>query len=604
MKDNDFPIQPPKSLPKTGFKRNDGQKNNVPSVWAQIMKEQEQIIKAPAARAKDQKKTDIELKFKTVTSEKNKSKEVDDENDGDFFDLRSRIETLLDEHRIRAIENESNLVELRIVLENLNSTISEEAEPDQIDEAAKYMGQVQEGQNRLQESISYLVKGAAQLFVQKNKLKVEKLRSDINDLAFMTSQIDEEIRIKNGILEEKLNNCAKIESSNASLRRRIENTKNEIRAIAGQDFEQIPELAKMYNETMKKILAEEVELTKQLWNLQAQLEKEKKEQVQMSLMYQKVKDHPIKVAQLTEEMEAKLSSLRSELYEKEKSNSYQRGQLASSYQSETQQLVMQARKEREELIFTQKTQQIQLLLQAEKQSRDDKIHLISSLNTNVSSNKNLKAKMNAFDRESKALVDQYDKSIRQIKSEFGQAEKRIRKEEEQKISERETEFQKERLSLENDVASMEALLASKNDQYQHSSSKLSQLQEQLAQLKEKIARMDSSNQQLERALGGNENEADDLLSILQENLKRKTSEKDIAIRQMMDAITTLSYFLVLSGEKDGDWMVEAKQCFEEALSECEKSGNFQIPIPFSRNRKTKEQLFQEKRPKPKRRNSG
>ena len=98
-----------------------------------------------------------------------------------------------------------------------------------------------------------------------NRIKIDKLRSDINDLTYMTSQVDEQIRAKNEILEERLSSSAKIDSTNAVLRRRIESTKNEIRAIAGQDFEDIPELARTYQDTMKRILSEEVELTKQLW---------------------------------------------------------------------------------------------------------------------------------------------------------------------------------------------------------------------------------------------------------------------------------------------------------------------------------------------------
>ena len=607
-----FTVRPPQSSPsrRSMSLRRDSQTRQtapeIPFVWTEIQKEQEKITEAPLERAKEQNKTDLVLKVKAATENPKKITEdsnSDEDEDDDIIEIRSKIETLLDEHRIRASENESNLVELRIVLDNLMSNISEESETSQIEEATKYMGQVQDGQNRLQESINYLVKGAAQLFIQKNKVKVDKLRSDINDIAFLTSQVDEQIRVKNGILEDKLNSSAKIDASNAILRRRIESTKNEIRSIAGQDFESIPELARTYNDTMKRILQEEVDSTKQLWQLQSQLEKEKKEQVQMSLMYQKVKEHPIKVAQLKEEMEAKISQLRQELFDKEKANSLARGQTALQFQTETQRLVMQARKEREEQLFALKTTQIQALLQAEKQARDDKVHLISSANSNLSGNRAFKAKLGQFDKESKQLVDQFEQTVKQIKQEFQQSERKIKKEQEQQIQAEEEKGAKERRGLESEVAMMEASLQAKNEQYQHSSAKLTQLQEQLTQLKEKIARLEVANQQLETSIEGGVDDGEDIMLMLQENEKRKVAEKENVTREMLDAITGLAYFMTLTGEHDGDWVKEARECFAEAMAICESHKAVHVPIPFNRGKLSIEQIMKEERPKTKRRKS-
>ena len=609
-----FAVHPPQEAPSRRLNaRRDADRQSspeIPFVWKEIQKEQERITEAPLERAKEQNKTDLVLKVRAATENPKKiADDIPSDNedleaeDEDLIEIRSKIETLLDEHRIRATENESNLVELRIVLDNLMTNINEESETGQIEEATKYMGQVQEGQNRLQESINYLVKGAAQLFIQKNKVKVDKLRSDINDIAFLTSQVDEQIRVKNGILEDKLNSSAKIDASNAILRRRIESTKNEIRSIAGQDFESIPELARTYNDTMKRVLQEEVDLTKQLWQLQSQLEKEKKEQVQMTLMYQKVKDHPIKVAQLKEEMEAKVSKLRQELFDKEKANSLARGQTALQFQTETQKLVMQARKEREEQLFALKTNQIQALLQAEKQARDDKVRLISSANSNLSGNRAFKSKLNQFDKESKQLVDQFEQKVKQIKLEFQQSERKIKKEQEQEIQAEEEKGAMERKSLESEVAILESSLQAKNEQYQHSSAKLTQLQEQLTQLKEKIARLEVANQQLESSLDGNGNDADEIMIMLQENEKRKLAEKQNAMREMLDAITGLAYFMSLTGEKEGDWVNEARECYAEALQICESTKAVRVPIPFNREKITADQLMNENRPKIKRRKS-
>ena len=609
-----FAVRPPQEAPSRRLNgRRDAVRQSspeIPFVWSEIQKEQERITEAPLERAKEQNKTDLVLKVRAATENPKKiAEDITSDNedleaeDDDLIEIRSKIETLLDEHRIRATENESNLVELRIVLDNLMTNISEESETGQIEEATKYMGQVQDGQNRLQESINYLVKGAAQLFIQKNKVKVDKLRSDINDIAFLTSQVDEQIRVKNGILEDKLNASAKIDASNAILRRRIESTKNEIRSIAGQDFESIPELARTYNDTMKRVLQEEVDLTKQLWQLQSQLEKEKKEQVQMTLMYQKVKDHPIKVAQLKEEMEAKISKLRQELFDKEKANSLARGQTALQFQTETQKLVMQARKEREEQLFALKTNQIQALLQAEKQARDDKVRLISSANSNLSGNRAFKAKLGQFDKESKQLVEQFEQKVKQIKIEFQQSERKIKKEQEQEIQAEEEKGAKERKGLETEVAMLESSLQAKNEQYQHSSAKLNQLQEQLTQLKEKIARLEVANQQLESSLDGNGNDADEIMIMLQENEKRKLAEKQNVMREMLDAITGLAYFMALTGEKEGDWVNEARECYAEALAICESQKPVHIPIPFNREKITIDQIMNSERPKIKRRKS-
>lgn len=597
---SDAPSGRPVSMRRADIIQKDGPE--IPFVWTQIQKEQKKIIEAPSERAKEQNKTDLVLKVRAAVENPKKADEESDPDD-DIIEIKSKIDMLLDEHKHRTQENETNLVELRIVLDNLTTNIDKDTENEQIDESKKYIGQVQEGQNRLQESINYLVKGAAQLFMQKNKVKIEKLRSDINDIAFLTSQVDEQIRIKNSLLEEKLDSIAKIDASNAILRRRIEGTKNEIRAIAGQDFENIPELARTYNDTMKKILDEETELTKQLWNLQSQLEKEKKEQVQMALLYQKVKDHPIRVAQLTEEMESKISQLRAQLFEKEKANSQERGQTALQYQTETQRLVMQARKEREEQLFALKTNQIQALLQAEKQSRDDKIRLITGANSNLSGSKQFKQKLAQFESESKALVNNFEQSIKQIKMDFQQAERRVKKEQEQQIQEMEEKGRNERKGLESEVSMLEAALSAKNEQYQHSQAKLQQLQEQLTQLKEKIARIEVNSQQLENSLYGSATNSEDLMQMLMENEKRKDEEKRLICRELMDSITALSYFMVLSGEKEGDWVSESRICYQEALDACESSKSMHVPIPFERSRPKLEDVLASGRTSTGRRNS-
>ncbi|KAK8860160.1 hypothetical protein M9Y10_011824 [Tritrichomonas musculus] len=614
----------------------------IPSVWAQIKSEQKKIISAPSERAKEQKKVDTNLRIKAaipdsakldqhpqLTSNANNndvqpnsfSDSANNNNDNDdnedpregLLEIRAKIESLLDEQENRASENESNLLELRMILENLNYHFSESPDNVQIDEVSKYMSQVQDGQEKLQESINYLVKGAAQLFLQKNRIKIDKLRSDINDLTYMTSQVDEQIRAKNELLEERLSSSAKIDSTNAVLRKRIETTKNEIRAIAGQDFEDIPELARTYQETMKRILSEEVELTKQLWSVQQQLEKEKKDQVQLSLMYQKVKDHPLRMAQLTEEMEAKVSSLRNELFDKEKEASQQRGQVALNYQNETQKLIIQARKEREEQLFELKMQQITQLMQAEKQSREEKLMMVMNANPNLSQNKNFKAKVQQFDKETKSLMDSYETTIKQLKNEFSQSERRMKKEHDVKIQEALEQTRLERESLENEVAAMELALSAKNEQFKNSSKKLEELQTQLAQLKEKIARYDVSNKQLEKAIGDDQNsssaagssESDELMNLLNDNKSRKIEEKNLVKRKLLDIISSLAYFMVLSGEvPEGDWLKEAKECYEMAIAECEADSRAvkKIPIPFYRFHKPKEELF-ESRPIKKRRES-
>ena len=603
----------------------------IPSVWTQIKSEQKKIISAPSERAKEQKKVDTNLRIKAAipdsaissaqqpTESSNQNEQQNENNDDEdpregLLEIRAKIESLLDEQENRASENESNLLELRMILENLNYHFHESPDNVQIDDVSRYMSQVQDGQEKLQESINYLVKGAAQLFLQKNRMKIEKLRSDINDLTYMTSQVDEQIRAKNELLEERLSSSAKIDSTNAVLRRRIESTKSEIRAIAGQDFEDIPELARTYQDTMKRILSEEVELTKQLWSVQQQLEKEKKDQVQLSLMYQKVKDHPLRMAQLTEEMETKVSSLRNELFEKEKEASQQRGQVALNYQNETQKLIIQARKEREEQLFELKMQQITQLMQAEKQSREEKSSMILNANPNLSQNKSFKAKVQLFDRETKNLMDSYEATVKQLKNEFSQSERRMKREHDIKIQEALEQTRIEREGLENEVAAMELALSAKNEQYKHSSKKLEELQTQLTQLKEKIARYDVSNKQLEKAIGDDQNgnsasaadsESDELMNLLNDNKTRKIEEKNLVKRRLLDIISSLAYFMVLSGEvPEGDWLKEAKECYEVAIAECEADSRAvkKIPIPFYRVHKPKEELF-ENRPIKKRRES-
>jgi chromosome segregation ATPase len=510
----------------------------------------------------------------------------DDDDFSSLIEIRTRIESLLDEQETRASENESNLSELRLILENLNTDFTEAPDPDDVEESSKSIAEVQTGQEKLQQSISLLVRGAAQLFLQKNRVKVEKLRAEISDMTYMTTQIDGQIKVKNALLEERLNSSSKIDATNSTLRRRVESTKNEIRAIAGQDFENIPELARTYQETMKRILAEEVELTKQLWNVQQQLEKEKKEQTQLAAMYQKVKDHPIRMAQLQEELDGKLSVLRNELFEKEKLASQQRGQLATTYQNETQRLVIQARKEREEQLFTLKTAQLHQLIQAEKQAQEEKMGMINQAASGLSSNRAFKAKMASFDRETKGLMESYEQQIKKLQVEFAQAERRMKREHEAKIQAAEEKARVEKRALESEVQVMETTLAAKDAQYEHSSRKLETLQGQLIQLKERIARYDISNQQLEKAIGGSTLECDELMNLLKENKRNKIEEKNAVKRKLMDVISSIAYFMVLSGESEGDWMKEATECYEEALKECEAEGTTvkHVPVPFRRDR--------------------
>lgn len=622
MSEGDFEIRPPQTEPDRARPSARAVINQmtttntpeIPSVWTQIQEERRKIIAAPSERAKEQKKADAALRVKTAvtpkpskapTEETTASKPPEDDVDyGSLLEVRSKIETLLDEQQARASENEMNLVELRLVLENMNYQFLESPIEEETGEVAKYMGQVQVGQEKLQDSIAELVKGAAQLFLQKNKLKVDKLQADINDLTFQTTQVDEQIRVKNALLEERLNRSAKIDATNAGLRRRIESTKNEIRAIAGQDFEDIPELARTYQETMKKIIAEEVELTKQLWDVQQQLEHEKKDQVQMSLLYQKVKDHPLRMAQLQEEMEGKLAVLRNELFEKEKIASQQRGQMAMTYQNETQRLVIQARKEREEQLFKLKTAQIQQLIQAEKQSREEKMSMITSANATLASNKQFKQKLAAFDRESKGLVDSYEQTVKRLSQEFVQSERRMKREHDAKIAAVEEQTKLERQDLENEVSAMEVTLAAKDEQYQHSTRKLESLQTQLAQLKEKIAKYDVANKQLEKALGGNSMESEELMHLLTENRNRKLEEVNTVKRKLLDIISSLSYFMVLSGESDGDWLQEAQECYQDAIKECESESAEvkHVPVPFFRHRIPPQELFKNAKP-PERRSS-
>ena len=617
MSEGEFEVRPPSAEPESGRpsartllnQMTANQAPEIPSVWTQIQEERRKIIQAPAERAKMQRKADVALRVKTAVASKPKkpvieeepaeAKPPEDDNEyGTLLEVRSKIETMLDEQQARASENETNLVELRLVLENMNYQFNEAPVEEETSEVAKYMGQVQVGQERLQESISDLVKGAAELFVQKNRMKVDKLQADINDLTFETAQVDEQIRVKNALLEERLNRSAKIDATNAGLRRRIESTKNEIRAIAGQDFEEIPELARTYQETMKKIIAEEVELTKQLWDVQQQLEHEKKDQVQMSLMYQKVKDHPLRMAQLQEEMEAKLTVLRNELFEKEKAASQQRGQIAMNYQNETQKLVIQAKKEREEQLFKLKTAQIQQLIQAEKQSREEKMTMITSANAALASNKQFKQKLAAFDRESKGLVDSYEQTVKKLNQEFAQSERRMKREHDAKIAAVEEQTRLERQDLENEVSAMETTLAAKDEQYQHSTRKLESLQTQLAQLKEKIAKFDVANRQLEKAIGGSSMESDELMNLLIENRNRKLEEANNVKRKLLDIISSLSYFMVLAGEKDGDWLQEAQACYQDALKECEsEEPNVKhVPVPFYRQRPPPSELFKDTTP--------
>ena len=81
-------------------------------------------------------------------------------------------------------------------------------------------------------------------------------------------------------------------------------------------------------------------------------------------------------------------------------------------------------------------------------------------------------------------------------------------------------------------------------------------------------------------------------------------EKNYAKRKLLDILSSLAYFMVLSGEVVGDWVKEAHECYEIAISECENgiSGINKIPIPFNRIHKSYNELFED-RPKKKRRES-
>jgi hypothetical protein len=514
----------------------------------------------------------------------NEADESEEDDENNLFCVRSRIEGLIANQQSRAIENEQNLNELKMVLENMNYHFIEPEEQIEVSDADKYIGQVQDGQERLEAATDALVKGAAELFVRRNRAKLEDIRSQISDLVCLTSQIDEEIRVKNELLEEKLNSNARIDATNQILRRRIESTKNEIRAIAGQDFEDIPELARTYQETMKRILGEEVELSKQKWAAQEQLEREKKDQVQMSLMYQKIKEHPLRMAQLQEELESKLAVLRTELFEKEKMASRERGQVALSYQNETQRLIIQARKDREEKLFNLKFTQIQQLLLAEKQSREEKLLILNSANPELASSRQFKVKVQQLDRESKTLVSSYEQAIRKAKQEFQESERKMRRDHDVRIQAAQEEAQSERRDLEAEVQLLERTLSAKNIHYEESSQKLRSLQSELADLKERIARFDVSYQQVEKATAGNSMAADGVLELIVENRDRKIEEKNMVKKRMFDVLMSLSYFRVLVGEAQGDWIAEARTCYELALKECEFDvENLEnLPVPFSR----------------------
>jgi chromosome segregation ATPase len=230
--------------------------------------------------------------------------------------------------------------------------------------------------------------------------------------------------------------------------------------------------------------------------------------------------------------------------------------------------------------------QIEQLLQTEKQSREEKMAVITQTNATLASNRQFKQKVTQFDRESKILVDSYEQTVKRLKMEFSQSEKRMKREHDMRIQTAEEEARLERKALENEVAQMELTLAAKDAQYQHSCAKLESLQNQLSQLKERIARYDISNRQLERAIGTKTIETDELMTLLRENKRNKMEEKNAVKRRLLDVITSLAYFMVLSGEKEGDWMTEAESCYRMALEECE-SDQPQVrvvPIPFARQK--------------------
>jgi hypothetical protein len=176
----------------------------LPSVWTEIQSERRRIIEAPAARAAEQQKTDLSLRVKTAVAPPASDSSIPSAEDDDFdtlLEIRTHIEQLLDEQQSRATENETNLGELRLILDNLKFHVDDSNGDADIEDSAKYVTEVQNDQLKLQDSIRFLVRGAAQLFMHKNRLKIDRLRSEITDMTYLTSQVDEQIRLKNAVLE-------------------------------------------------------------------------------------------------------------------------------------------------------------------------------------------------------------------------------------------------------------------------------------------------------------------------------------------------------------------------------------------------------------------
>jgi hypothetical protein len=113
-----------------------------------------------------------------------------------------------------------------------------EAHPDfeQFADSAVIVAEAQENQTRFHESRS----------ANCNNIKVHKLRSGINNVGFLISQFEEQIRLKTTILDTKRKNLSKINSSNARISSRVETIKGKFESLAGHHYESILDFAKNY----------------------------------------------------------------------------------------------------------------------------------------------------------------------------------------------------------------------------------------------------------------------------------------------------------------------------------------------------------------------
>ena len=548
-----------------------------------IQEEQEIINQETTEKITEINKTDISPHVEHEIYHNNMIPDgIDDSEDNyDKFMIRSKINSLLYECGTKPEEYESSLHELKIMLDNVNTSGIPNSEGKHIIEAAHNTSNVQNGQVCSQESIDNLISGAAKLFIQKNKVKVEKLNSSINEIALMTAEVDEQIKTKRKLLEEKLKTSSSIDEANAELRKKIENTKNEIGFVGGRNLESTPSHTESYQETIKNILEEEIDLTKKLMQYQLELEYEKKKHKQLANLFQEIKDHPIKVHKLRKDQEAKISALKRELYEKEKGNSFQLAQAAIDYQEESQRLLFEARKEREEQLFQIKMNQIQNLLKSEKQSHEEKNKFITSLNPKFLNNRSFKDKLRLYNEENKHVILQYENRLRSINNEFSTIEKRIKREHDVKIREADFKTKSEYTILEAEIRSMENSFKFKNDQYLASTEILNEIKSQLLSLKKKIAKSQFSNVEHGTVLSDNVTSGEELKQILIEKDKRENSARGESSRALLDSITSLSYLMVLSGEKEGDWLEESRRCYLLANQICEESGDFIVPLPFS-----------------------